>query len=278
MRVDLATGKTTRARRQRAGRRRRRSGSSPSTFTPQAYIGQLSQARDHRAQSGGQEGCGPCSTKELGDGFDVTNRTLDDTFWTVVDRRRAGAGVHLSIRPQGRQGHQAVRSAPGARARRRWCPCRSLELKARDGLTLVSYLSLPPGSDANGDGVPDIAGAAGAQRARRPVGRDTYGFDNEHQWLANRGYAVLSVNFRASTGFGKSIRQRRQQGVGRQDARRPARRHRLGGEAEDHHRGQGRDLRRLVRRLRHARRRHVHARYLRLRRRHRRSDRTSTPC
>ncbi|HUQ12028.1 MAG TPA: prolyl oligopeptidase family serine peptidase, partial [Steroidobacteraceae bacterium] len=38
-----------------------------------------------------------------------------------------------------------------------------------------------------------------------PWGRDTYGFDSEHQWLANRGYAVLSVNFRASTGFGKAF-------------------------------------------------------------------------
>jgi len=38
-----------------------------------------------------------------------------------------------------------------------------------------------------------------------PWARDTYGFDNEHQWLANRGYAVLSVNFRGSTGFGKGF-------------------------------------------------------------------------
>jgi dipeptidyl aminopeptidase/acylaminoacyl peptidase len=36
-----------------------------------------------------------------------------------------------------------------------------------------------------------------------PWARDSYGFDAEHQWLANRGYAVLSVNYRGSTGFGK---------------------------------------------------------------------------
>jgi dipeptidyl aminopeptidase/acylaminoacyl peptidase len=35
-------------------------------------------------------------------------------------------------------------------------------------------------------------------------GRDGYGFNSMHHWLANRGYAVLSVNFRATTGFGKS--------------------------------------------------------------------------
>ncbi len=81
----------------------------------------------------------------------------------------------------------------------------SLELKARDGLTLVSYLSLPPGSDANGDGVPDAPVPMVLNVHGGPWGRDGYGFDNEHQWLANRGYATLSVNFRGSTGFGKSF-------------------------------------------------------------------------
>jgi dipeptidyl aminopeptidase/acylaminoacyl peptidase len=38
-----------------------------------------------------------------------------------------------------------------------------------------------------------------------PWARDGYGFNRAHQWLANRGYAVLSVNFRGSTGFGKTF-------------------------------------------------------------------------
>ena len=38
-----------------------------------------------------------------------------------------------------------------------------------------------------------------------PWARDGWGFDPEHQWLANRGYAVLSVNYRGSTGFGKEF-------------------------------------------------------------------------
>jgi len=84
-------------------------------------------------------------------------------------------------------------------------PMQSLEIKARDGLTLVSYLSLPPGSDTNGDGIPENPVPLVLNVHGGPWSRDTYGFDNEHQWLANRGYAVLAVNYRGSTGFGKAF-------------------------------------------------------------------------
>ena len=143
-------------------------------------------------------------TKKLGDGFTVTNRTLDDSIWTVVtDDPRAPATAYLYERKGGKitklfEQRPALAKAP-------LVPMHSLELKARDGLTLVSYLSLPPGSDANNDGIPDKPVPLVLNVHGGPWGRDTYGFDNEHQWLANRGYAVLSVNFRASTGFGKGF-------------------------------------------------------------------------
>nr|WP_314546840.1 S9 family peptidase [uncultured Massilia sp.] len=79
------------------------------------------------------------------------------------------------------------------------------EIKARDGLNLVSYLSLPKAADPSGSGkaarpVPMVLLVHGG-----PWGRDTYGYRGYHQWLANRGYAVLSVNYRGSTGFGKGF-------------------------------------------------------------------------
>ena len=80
-----------------------------------------------------------------------------------------------------------------------------VEIKTRDGLNMVSYLTLPPGSDANGDGRPDRAVPMVLFVHGGPWGRDSYGYNPYHQWLANRGYAVLSVNFRASTGFGKKF-------------------------------------------------------------------------
>ena len=90
------------------------------------------------------------------------------------------------------------------------------------------------------------------------------------QLLANRGYAVLQVNFRGSTRIRQGVRQGRYRRVRRQDARRPHRRGELGGRAGLRRPGPRRDLRRLLRRLRHAGRRHVHPGRLRRRDRLRR--------
>jgi dipeptidyl aminopeptidase/acylaminoacyl peptidase len=79
------------------------------------------------------------------------------------------------------------------------------EISASDGLTLVSYLTLPSGSDPDGDGLPQRPAPMVMLVHGGPWSRDSFGFDPRHQWLANRGYAVLSVNFRGSTGFGKAF-------------------------------------------------------------------------
>jgi dipeptidyl aminopeptidase/acylaminoacyl peptidase len=71
-------------------------------------------------------------------------------------------------------------------------------IKARDGFELVSYLTLPVGVDAKN--LPLVLNVHGG-----PWARDTWGYDPEAQWLANRGYACLQVNFRGSTGFGKKF-------------------------------------------------------------------------
>jgi dipeptidyl aminopeptidase/acylaminoacyl peptidase len=84
-------------------------------------------------------------------------------------------------------------------------PMHPVEITSRDGLTLVSYLTLPPGSDPDGDGRPTEAVPMVLNVHGGPWGRDDWGYDSIHQWLANRGYAVLSVNFRGSTGFGKEF-------------------------------------------------------------------------
>ena len=79
------------------------------------------------------------------------------------------------------------------------------EIKSRDGLTLMSYLTLPVGTDIDGDGKPTAALPLVLFVHGGPWARDTWGLNGYHQWLASRGYAVLSVNYRGSTGFGKNF-------------------------------------------------------------------------
>ena len=76
-------------------------------------------------------------------------------------------------------------------------------IESRDGMPLVNYLSLPVASDPDGDGKPTAALPMVLLVHGGPWGRDSWGYNPLHQLLANRGYAVLSVNFRGSTGFGK---------------------------------------------------------------------------
>jgi dipeptidyl aminopeptidase/acylaminoacyl peptidase len=80
-----------------------------------------------------------------------------------------------------------------------------VEIKSRDGMNMVSYLTLPPGTDPDGDGKPNTPVPMVLLVHGGPWARDVYGYNAGHQWLANRGYAVLSTNFRASTGFGKKF-------------------------------------------------------------------------
>jgi dipeptidyl aminopeptidase/acylaminoacyl peptidase len=78
-------------------------------------------------------------------------------------------------------------------------------VKTRDGLELVNYLSLPPGTDPEADGVPAQPMPMVMLVHGGPWGRDFWGYNPLHQLLASRGYAVLAVNFRGSTGFGKEF-------------------------------------------------------------------------
>ncbi|WP_206202536.1 S9 family peptidase [Thioalkalivibrio sp. XN279] len=142
--------------------------------------------------------------REAGGEWSVTSRTDDDRYWSlVIDRVTEPAAYWLydredktlerlfTIRPELEGETLAAMHA--------------VEIKSRDGLTLVSYLSLPPHLDPEGKGVPVEPVPMVLNVHGGPWARDGFGFRGDHQWLANRGYAVLSVNFRGSTGFGKDF-------------------------------------------------------------------------
>ena len=74
-----------------------------------------------------------------------------------------------------------------------------MSFPARDGLKLNGYLTRP--AEPAGGGKPPLVLVIHGG----PYARDQWGFNATHQWLANRGYAVLSINYRGSTGFGKAF-------------------------------------------------------------------------
>jgi dipeptidyl aminopeptidase/acylaminoacyl peptidase len=135
--------------------------------------------------------------------FAVTSRSNDDHLWVVAEDRVTEPTTAWLYDRKAKTLTKLYTTRPeleGAPLQ----PMHPVEIKTRDGHTQVSYLTLPPGSDTNGDGKPDKAVPLVLLVHGGPWGRDAFGYNSLHQWLANRGYAVLSPNFRASTGFGKA--------------------------------------------------------------------------
>jgi dipeptidyl aminopeptidase/acylaminoacyl peptidase len=69
---------------------------------------------------------------------------------------------------------------------------------SRDGLTIHGYMTYPP--NAVRENLPMVLNVHGG-----PWARDTWGYNSEAQWLANRGYVCFQINFRGSTGYGKEF-------------------------------------------------------------------------
>ena len=77
-------------------------------------------------------------------------------------------------------------------------PMKPISYTSRDGMTIHGYLTLPIGVAPKN--LPVVVNPHGG-----PWARDEWGFNPEVQFLANRGYAVLQVNFRGSTGYGRKF-------------------------------------------------------------------------
>jgi len=142
--------------------------------------------------------------RNAGGEWEVTSQSDDNRVWTVgIDRVTEPYAFYLYDREK--KSLEKLFSTRPALEGKTLAPMHPREIRSRDGLTLVSYLSLPPGSDKDGDGVPEKPLPMVLNVHGGPWARDDFGYHSEHQWLANRGYAVLSVNYRGSTGFGKTF-------------------------------------------------------------------------
>lgn len=143
--------------------------------------------------------------KTVADGdVEVVDRTLDDRYWMVAYLMDDGPLQYYRYDSQAQEAEflftnrKDLEGLPLAKMH-------PVVFRSRDGLDLVSYYTLPLGSDVDGDDYPDQPLPMVLYVHGGPWARDNWGYESVHQWLANRGYAVLSVNFRGSTGFGKAL-------------------------------------------------------------------------
>jgi len=135
--------------------------------------------------------------RQISGEFSIVSRDLADRHWLVAvtsdrqpdryyayGRDERAASFLFSSKPQ----LDNVSAAP----------MQFVEIPSRDGLRLPSFLTLPYGLSPRG--LPLVVNVHGG-----PWHRDRWEFRSDVQWLANRGYAVLQVNFRGSDGFGKAF-------------------------------------------------------------------------
>lgn len=123
----------------------------------------------------------------------------DKSVFTVrIDRDTTGRLFFLLDRKSGKLRHLA--SPAIAKYSRHLSPMKPVQFTARDGLTLNGYLTIPAGTD--GKNLPMVLAVHGG-----PFSRDWWGYRAYDQFFANRGYAVLRVNYRGSTGYGRAFMQ-----------------------------------------------------------------------
>ena len=123
-------------------------------------------------------------SQDLNDDKWIVGFVVDDApeYWYLYDRSKQQATLLFSNRPQ--------------LEKYKLSTMKPIEFTARDGMKLYGYLTTPVGMEAKN--LPMVEFVHGG-----PWGRDQWGFNRYAQWLSNRGYAVLQINFRGSTGYGK---------------------------------------------------------------------------
>jgi dipeptidyl aminopeptidase/acylaminoacyl peptidase len=136
--------------------------------------------------------------KKLHEGdFSLVNRTSKDDVWLVAFTSDRGPISFFRWDRTAKKGDFMFFSQPKLSGLA-LSAMKPVVLKSRDGLSLNSYLTLPAGLPPKN--LPMVLFVHGG-----PWGRDMWGYNPNVQWFANRGYAVLQVNFRASTGYGKKF-------------------------------------------------------------------------
>jgi dipeptidyl aminopeptidase/acylaminoacyl peptidase len=120
-----------------------------------------------------------------------------DETWLVAFNNDTTAVSYYSYDRRTREGRFLFEARPEL-SRYQLAPMQPFTFTSRDGLTIHGYATFPP--DGPRTGLPTVLNVHGG-----PWARDAWGYDPEAQWLANRGYLCVQVNFRGSTGYGKAF-------------------------------------------------------------------------
>ncbi|MDX2180840.1 MAG: S9 family peptidase [Bryobacteraceae bacterium] len=133
---------------------------------------------------------------KLGEGVSIGSRSNDDKSWIVtVSSAPRPAEYHIYDRANKKL--EFLYAARPKLKDYKLAEMQPISFPARDGLTIHGYLTMPIGVAKSAPTVMLVHGG--------PWARDNYGYSGLVQLLANRGYAVLQVNFRGSTGYGKKF-------------------------------------------------------------------------
>jgi dipeptidyl aminopeptidase/acylaminoacyl peptidase len=128
----------------------------------------------------------------------ITGMSQDRQHWIVAYQYDDAPLEYFHYERRARQMRRLFSSTPAWEGLP-FVPMEPVVIRARDGLELVCYQSRPRRAPPT-ERLPMVLLVHGG-----PWTRDVWGLYAHHQWLANRGYAVLSVNYRGSTGFGKAF-------------------------------------------------------------------------
>ncbi|MHC4159028.1 MAG: alpha/beta hydrolase family protein, partial [Planctomycetota bacterium] len=135
---------------------------------------------------------------KLEDGdYGISDRDNADDTWLLGFTKDDGPVSYYAYDRQKRKGTFLFYHMPALKDYT-LAPMEPISFPTRDGLALHGYITFPPGKERKN--LPMVLTVHGG-----PWGRDRWGYDSEAQWIANRGYACLQVNFRGSTGYGKDF-------------------------------------------------------------------------
>ncbi len=171
---------------------------------PKAYASYYTQKKWHSLDPSFEEDLSFLETK-LGTNFEVMSLSSNGNIWTI-STSIPDKGVHFWIYERDSRHLSALQIADRekSQSQENFSKMYEIIVTARDGEKLVCYYTLPKERDREGSVDSPIPLVVIPHGGPFKV-RDKFEFNPYHQWLADCGYAVLSVNFRLSSGFGKAF-------------------------------------------------------------------------